>query len=135
MWPNPQFPVNLVTFTEEILNEKLNSLCSVVLREQCFRETLINVGSWNVGKISGKHGHVWWRNNKINLLSRVFCQDFYLICPIVLAILFYVHIYISEDNSRHGRSIMGYSNKSVITQVTNTYQKWTCYVNKLNLFT
>ena len=28
MWPNPQFPANLVTFTEEILNGKLQFLCS-----------------------------------------------------------------------------------------------------------
>ena len=28
MWPNPQFPGDLVTFTEEILNGKLNFLCS-----------------------------------------------------------------------------------------------------------
>ena len=27
---NPQFHVDLVTFTEEILNEKLHSLCSVM---------------------------------------------------------------------------------------------------------
>ena len=29
MWPNPQKTANLVTFTEEILNEKLLFLCSV----------------------------------------------------------------------------------------------------------
>ena len=28
MWPNPQFPTDLVIFTEEILNEKLHFLCS-----------------------------------------------------------------------------------------------------------
>ena len=28
MWHSPQFPTDLVTFTEEILNEKLNFLCS-----------------------------------------------------------------------------------------------------------
>ena len=28
MWPNPQFPANLVTFTEEILNGKFHFLCS-----------------------------------------------------------------------------------------------------------
>ena len=32
MSPNPQFPADLVTLTEEILNEKLHFLCSV--REQ-----------------------------------------------------------------------------------------------------
>ena len=30
MWPNPQFPEDLVTFTEEILNEK-HFLCSVTV--------------------------------------------------------------------------------------------------------
>ena len=29
MWPNPQFPTDLVTFTEEIVNGKLHFLCSV----------------------------------------------------------------------------------------------------------
>ena len=28
MWPNPQFPVDLVAFTEEILDRKLYFLCS-----------------------------------------------------------------------------------------------------------
>ena len=28
MWPNPQFPADLITFTEEILSEKLRFLCS-----------------------------------------------------------------------------------------------------------
>ena len=28
MWPNPQFHAYLVTFTDEILNGKLHSLCS-----------------------------------------------------------------------------------------------------------
>ena len=32
MWPNPQFPADLVTFTEEILNGKLHFLCSVKLK-------------------------------------------------------------------------------------------------------
>ena len=28
MWPNPLFPTNLITFTEEILNKKLYFFCS-----------------------------------------------------------------------------------------------------------
>ena len=28
MWPNPQIPVDLIAFTEEILNGKLHFLCS-----------------------------------------------------------------------------------------------------------
>ena len=31
MWSNPQFPTDLVTFTEEILNGKLHFLCSAIL--------------------------------------------------------------------------------------------------------
>ena len=27
MWPNPQFPADLISFTEEILNGKLHFLC------------------------------------------------------------------------------------------------------------
>ena len=30
MWANPQFPADLVTFTEEILNGKLHFLCSPI---------------------------------------------------------------------------------------------------------
>ena len=30
MWPNPQFSVDLVTFTEEIFNRKLHFLCSEI---------------------------------------------------------------------------------------------------------
>ena len=30
MWPNSQFPVDLVTFTEGLLNGKLNLLCNDV---------------------------------------------------------------------------------------------------------
>ena len=29
MWPNPQFPADLVTFTGQILNGKLHFLCIV----------------------------------------------------------------------------------------------------------
>ena len=36
MWPNPQFPADLVTFTEEILNGKLHFLCSGKY-DNCFR--------------------------------------------------------------------------------------------------
>ena len=30
MWPNPQETAHLVTFTEEILNEKLHFFCSEI---------------------------------------------------------------------------------------------------------
>ena len=35
MWPNPQFAADLVTIIEEILNEKLNFLCSVGVLHFC----------------------------------------------------------------------------------------------------
>ena len=34
MWPNPQFPADLVTFTEKILHRKLHFLCSVVCKSE-----------------------------------------------------------------------------------------------------
>ena len=45
MWPNRQIPVDLVTFTEEILNGKLHFLCSVDRENlHIFRKT------WGVSK-------------------------------------------------------------------------------------
>ena len=35
MWPNPQFPADLVTFTEEILNGKLHFLCNDFCLRKC----------------------------------------------------------------------------------------------------
>ena len=37
MWPNPQFPPDLVTFTEEIPNGKLDFLCSVIAKFHAYR--------------------------------------------------------------------------------------------------
>ena len=39
MWPNLQFPADLVTFTEEIINAKLHFLCS----EQASKHVLKNI--------------------------------------------------------------------------------------------
>ena len=54
MQPNPQFPANLVIFTEETFNGKLYFLCSVIylnqicifsnLSQSCFRH--INLSPW-----------------------------------------------------------------------------------------
>ena len=40
MWPNPQFPADLVTFIEEILNGKLHFLCNVYRLRQKYTNTL-----------------------------------------------------------------------------------------------
>ena len=37
MWPNPQFPADLVTLIEEILNGKLHFLCSVSCSRHVFQ--------------------------------------------------------------------------------------------------
>ena len=41
MWPNPQFPADLVTLTEEIRNEKLHFLCSA--KSVIFYESQLNI--------------------------------------------------------------------------------------------
>ena len=41
MWPNLQFSVDLVTFTEEMLNEKLYIVCSVFAMIS-YQRTLLN---------------------------------------------------------------------------------------------
>ena len=41
MWPNPQIPADLVTFTEEIRNWKLHFLCSFVLDK--YRENFFGI--------------------------------------------------------------------------------------------
>ena len=40
MRPNPQFPADLVAFTEEIFNGKLHFLCSVILN---YTQTQLNL--------------------------------------------------------------------------------------------
>ena len=40
MWPNPQFPTALVTFTEEIRNRKLQFLCSPSRNKDIARASL-----------------------------------------------------------------------------------------------
>ena len=53
MWSNPQFPANLVTFTNEILNGKLHFLCSV---RRCLHET------WNELRLKCKFRTVMKKN-------------------------------------------------------------------------
>ena len=50
MWPNPLFPADLVTVTEEILNRKLHFLCSVTLFSDSIMDML------EVGKYEIQHG-------------------------------------------------------------------------------
>ena len=41
MWPNPQFPPDLITFTEQIFNPKLHFLCSQLNFDQVYGILLI----------------------------------------------------------------------------------------------
>ena len=43
MWPNPQIPADLVTFTEETLNGKLHFLCSVMRHCYCFKTSATSI--------------------------------------------------------------------------------------------
>ena len=56
MWPNQQFLADLVTFTEEILNGKLNFLCSVTTNTNKIveKETLL-VNSDEIAKTFKRH--------------------------------------------------------------------------------
>ena len=49
MWPNPEFPADLVTFTEEILMESF-SFCavSITISIEVSRENLLFKTSWNL---------------------------------------------------------------------------------------
>ena len=47
MWPNPQFPADLVTFTEEIFDRKL-FFCAVKFKHNSIKSS--NIDSWNVPK-------------------------------------------------------------------------------------
>ena len=50
MWPNPQFLVDMATFTEEILNWKLHFLCNVLTNlNKCYCHCLIDT-HWNIHK-------------------------------------------------------------------------------------
>ena len=59
MWPNPQFPADMVTFTEEILDGKLHFLCY---------ETKKNLASGNAGEEKKLHPGCRKRN-LINLIE------------------------------------------------------------------
>ena len=45
MWPNPQFPADLVTFTEKIINGKPHFLCSVKAKNEGLKNLLTNLST------------------------------------------------------------------------------------------
>ena len=47
MWPNPQETAGLVTFTEEILDGKLHSLCSGTFLTFLFDDPFFITRTWN----------------------------------------------------------------------------------------
>ena len=64
MWPNRQFPADLVTFTQEIFNGKLHFLCSDGLLARILKTELIV--SLNITPDVGlAHGKLWNFTNYI----------------------------------------------------------------------
>ena len=49
MWSNPQLPADLVTFTEEILDRKLHSLCSGKIRKDEYSKLYVTTQQTFVG--------------------------------------------------------------------------------------
>ena len=58
MWPNLQFPADLVTFTEKILNKKLHFFV------RCGKLYLVKISSWSSEKPFEKH---FPRNNNFQV--------------------------------------------------------------------
>ena len=46
MLPNPQFPVDLVTFTEEMLNGKLHFLCNDIVKSTSLVTPFSLIRNW-----------------------------------------------------------------------------------------
>ena len=105
MWPNPQFPADLVSFTKEILNGKLHFLCSVLSGSSSSLEAIVTSflpplllgSSWKKSKLYGGrilHSPDWLCLNKIVFTSYtsvheptqgcLVCEGAYL--PITLSI-------------------------------------------------
>ena len=56
MWPNPQFPANLITFTEEIINGKLPFLYSALgfMWIIGFYTNILIIYFWHIEKVFDK---------------------------------------------------------------------------------
>ena len=63
MWPNSQFPADLVTFTEEFLNGKLHFLCGVICPFQ------IQYDDGTIDWLGLLHVTYWWYLYSLNILK------------------------------------------------------------------
>ena len=72
MWPNPQLPVDLVTFTEEILHGKLLFLCGEICTINPYKGNVTVIKKQSIdwlpydAKISLK-----WKNEIWKIISRM----------------------------------------------------------------
>ena len=132
MWPDPQFPADLVTFTEETLNGKLHFLCSVTLEETLLKSNnrvfapltrkenkkkvcSLKVISWPLPSLSvstffGKHStllHLFYVSAEFFTLQ-------------------YYHIYVFDIS--HKFEIIVASKPHDISSINYFFRKWT-YVN------
>ena len=72
MWPNPQFPADLVTFTEEILNRKFQFLCSDFLE---FLSSIMQKNCYfNISKNSRARCTAFYYS--YDYVSRCYCPHF-----------------------------------------------------------
>ena len=76
MLPYSQFSTNLVTFTEEILNRKLNFLCSVYQNYVLVAENVCKVVLSQVFFLS----FLWLFNFALNTIDSVFPPYWMIIC-------------------------------------------------------
>ena len=79
MWPNSQFPADLVTFTEETLNGKLHFLCSETI--QPIQNFLHTRGRWSfpikISKVNATKSAVSFYNRWKYKKTRGLQKSFY----------------------------------------------------------
>ena len=79
MWPNPQFPADLVTFTEEIINGKLHFLCSAKRPMNQFGKNGLTIEKFHKHARSSKahyKAESYERPSKRSMMER-FCENSY----------------------------------------------------------
>ena len=80
MWPNPQEAADLVTFTEEILNGKLQFLCSVYSTDSNEKQWTLTFCPNKLECTRHMHKYVWQIISKTTTSHIVNEQCWYLYC-------------------------------------------------------
>ena len=118
MWPNPQIPADVVTFTEEILSGKLHVLCSVISElHTCIRHhdsLLLMRKYWITNSLEGLGNY--WKNNgitcfkitmNVHTLSLYEATNFsFEIFPLVIFLLFAANAVSIESSEKGSDSLI-----------------------------